>query len=171
MSAPPSLPRPDLTDPVQMAERHLMQVALQYPLAIVAEDVDELDPAGFRAPMHRAIWHAVRQAGGVPAASAMSASAWVQALLRQLPQEVHPLAHELAVASLPTRLDPESGVPPEVFVDSLILRIRLAVVEQQVAERMSALSRATPGSPGERLLGEELTRLHHERARLRARME
>ncbi|WP_238348206.1 DNA primase [Ornithinimicrobium pratense] len=85
-SGPPPLPRPDLRDPVQMAERHLLQVALQYPLAIVPEDVDELEPAGFRAPMHRAVWHAVRTAGGVPAASAMSAAAWVQAVLRHTPR-------------------------------------------------------------------------------------
>ena len=53
-AGPPPMPRPDLSDPVQMAERHLLQVALQYPLAIVPEDVDELDPGGFRAAMHRA---------------------------------------------------------------------------------------------------------------------
>ena len=167
----PSLPRPDLSDPVQMAERHLLQVALQYPLAIVAEDMDELAPEGFRAPMHQAVWHAVRTVGGVHAASTMSASAWVQAVLGQTPPPVHPLVHELAVASVPTRLDPATGTPPEVFVDSLVLRVRLAVLDQQLAERMSALSRATPGSPGERRIGEELNQLHHERARLRARME
>nr|WP_181009986.1 MULTISPECIES: DNA primase [unclassified Ornithinimicrobium] len=170
-NGPPPMPRPDLRDPVQMAERHLLQVALQYPLAIVPEDVDELDPAGFRAPMHRAVWHAVRTAGGVPAASAMSAAAWVQAVVRHTPAEVHPLVHGLTVDPVPSKLDPETGVPTEVFVDSLVLRVRLAGVEQQVAERMSALARATPGSPGERLIAEELNRLHHERARLRARME
>ena len=167
----PSLPRPDLTDPVQMAERHLIQVALQYPLAIVAEDMDELPPEALRAPMHRAVWHAVREAGGVRAASSMSATAWNQAVLGQTPPPVHPLVHELAVASLPTRLDPGSGMPPELFVDSLVLRVRLAGVDQQLAEKMSALARATPGSHGERLLGEELNRLHHQRARLRARTE
>ena len=169
--APPPMARPDLRDPVQMAERHLLQVALQYPLAIVPEDVDELDPAGFRALMHRSIWQAVRSAGGVPAASAMSAAAWVRAVLAHTPPPVHPLIHELAVASVPTRLDPDTGVPPEAFVDSLVLRVRLAVVDQHLAERMSALSRATPGSPGERLIAEELNQLHHQRARLRARME
>ena len=154
-----------------MAERHLIQVALQYPLSIVAEDMDELDPAVLRAPMHRAVWHAVREAGGVRAASSMSATAWNQAVLGQTPPPVHPLVHELAVASVPTRLDPGTGMPPDVFVDSLVLRVRLAGLDQQIAERMSALSRATPGSPGERLLGEELTTLHQQRARLRARME
>lgn len=170
-AGPPPMPRPDLSDPVQMAERHLLQVALQYPLAIVPEDVDELDPGGFRAAMHRAVWHAVREAGGVPTASALSAAAWVQAVLRHTPTEVHPLVHQLTVAPVPTKLDPETGVPPDAFVDSLVLRVRLAVVDQHLAGRMSALSRATPGSPGERLIAEELNQLHHERARLRARME
>lgn len=167
----PSLPRPDLTDPVQMAERHLLQVALQYPLAIAVEDVDELEPAALRAPMHRAVWHAVRAVGGINVAATLSARAWNEAVLTQTPPPAHPLVHELAVAPLPTRLDPETGLPTEIFVDSLVLRVRLAGVEQAVAEKMSALSRATPGSSGERLLAEELNQLHHERARLRARME
>lgn len=154
-----------------MAERHLLQVALQYPLAIYLEDMEGLDPAMLRAPMHRALWHAVRAAGGVEAAAQMAATAWVQAVLGQTPPPVHPLVHELAVAPLPTRLDPETGYPIQAFIDSLVMRVRLAAVEQQVSERMSALSRATPGSPGERLLAEELNRLHHERADLRSRME
>ena len=167
----PDLPRPDLGDPVQVAERHLLQVALQYPLAIYLEDMESLDPALMRAPMHRALWHGVRAAGGVEAAATMSAGAWIQAVLGQTPPPVHPLVHELAVAPLPTRSDPVTGYPSQAFVDSLVLRVRLAAVEQQIAERMSALARATPGTPGERLLGEELNRLHHQRAELRSRME
>jgi DNA primase len=156
---------------VQVAERHLLQVALQYPLAIYLEDMVSLDPALMRAPMHRALWHGVRAAGGVEAASTMSAGAWVRAVLGQTPPPAHPLVHELAVAPLPTRSDPETGYPVQAFVDSLVLRVRLAAVEQQIAERMSALARATPGTPGERLIGEELNALHRQRAALRSRME
>ena len=169
--AQPSLPQPDLRDPVQVAERHLVQVALQYPLAIVPEDMEELTPDALRAAMHRAIWHAMREAGGIEGANGRSARAWVEAVLRQTPPAAHPLVHELAVATLPDRLDPESGMPREAFVDSLVLRVRLAGVEQQIQQEVSALSRAEPGSAEERAVGERLTGLHRDKARLRARME
>lgn len=169
--AEPTLPLPDRRDPVQVAERHLLQVALQYPLAVVPEDMDELAPEALRAAMHRAIWHAMREAGGVRAAAELSARAWVEAVLRATPPAVHPLVHELAVETLPDRLDAESGMPRDAFVDALVLRVRLAGLEQQIAQEVSALSRAEPGSAQERAVGERLNGLHRERARLRARTE
>ncbi|WP_151526584.1 DNA primase [Serinicoccus kebangsaanensis] len=169
--AVPTLPQPDLRDPVQMAERHLVQVALQYPLAIVAEDMDELEPDALRAPMHRAVWHAMREAGGVQGAAQRSARSWVETVLAGTPPPVHPLVHELSVASLPDRLDPETAMPREAFVDWLVLRVRLAGVEQEVAELLGRQARAAEGSPDKRQLDERLMALHRERARLRARME
>ncbi|WP_275106657.1 hypothetical protein [Ornithinimicrobium flavum] len=44
-------------------------------------------------------------------------------------------------------------------------------MEQQIAEQLSALARATPGTPDERLIGEQLNALHRQRAALRSRME
>ncbi|GAA5157224.1 DNA primase [Ornithinimicrobium tianjinense] len=163
----PPVPRPDLTDPVQMAERNLLQVALQYPLAIIAEDMDELGPDQLRAPMHQAVWHALRQVGGVRAAASMSATRWNQAVVSQTPPLVQPLVHELAVAPLPTRLDPLSGLPPETYVDSLVQRVRLAGLEHQIAQTMGAARRAGPGSPEARRLSEELMLLQRRFAALK----
>ena len=169
-AAPPPVPAPDLTDPVQMAERNLLQVALQYPLAIFAEDMDELPAGQLRAPMHQAVWHALQQAGGVWAADGMSAAAWNQAVLAQTPPLVQPLVHELAVAPLPTRLDRETGMPPTVYVDSLVLRVRLAGLEQRIAATMGQAQREPEGSPEARRLVEELMGLQRERAALKDRM-
>lgn len=166
----PSVPRPDLTDPVQVAERNLLQVALQYPLAIVAEDMDELPPSQLRAPMHRAVWHALQQAGGVRAAASMSAATWNQVVLAQTPPLVHPLVQELAVAPLPTRLDPATGMPTEAFVDSLVLRVRLAALEQRIAVTLGQAQREPEGSPQTRRLVEELMGLQREHASLKDRM-
>ncbi|MFK5646345.1 DNA primase [Ornithinimicrobium sp. LYQ121] len=166
----PTLPRPDLTDPVQVAERNLLQVALQYPLAMVAEDMDEIPPQQLRAPMHQAVWHGLREAGGVRGAAGMSGATWIQAVLGQSPPPVHPLVHELAVAPLPVRLDPASGMPPETYVDSLVLRVRLAGLEQQVAQSMGEAQRLPEGSPEARRVVEHLMRLQREHAALKDRI-
>ncbi|MGO0578016.1 DNA primase [Ornithinimicrobium panacihumi] len=165
-----SLPRPDLTDPVQLAERNLLQVALQYPLAIVAEDMDEIQPAQLRAVMHQAIWHGLREAGGPRAAQNMSARSWNEAVIHRTPPLVHALVQELAVSPLPTRLDPASGLPSEAYVDSLVLRVRLAGLEHQIAQTMGQAQRTPEGSPDARRLGEQLMQLQRQRAHLRDRM-
>lgn len=166
----PSLPMPDLTDPVQVAERNLLQIALQYPDAVVAEDMDELGPDQFRAPVHQAMWHALREIGGVRAAATLSARSWTEAVLRSSPPVVQPLVQELAVSPLPTRLDPESGLPPEQYVDSLVARVRLAGVEHQIAQTLGEARRAPEGSPDARRLGEQLMLLQRRRAQLRDEM-
>ena len=50
------------------------------------------------------------------AAAGMSAVSWNQAVLGQTPPLVHPLVQELAVAPLPTKLDPATGMPSEAYV-------------------------------------------------------
>ncbi len=168
--APAPVPLPDLTDPVQVAERNLLQVALQYPLAIVAEDMDELSPDLLRAQLHRAVWHGLQQTGGVRAAAGMSAVMWNQAVLAQTPPLVHPLVQELAVAPLPTRLDPATGMPSEAYVDSLVLRVRLAALEQRIAVALGQWQRQQEGSAEARRLGEDLMQLQREHAALKDRM-
>ncbi|MDO5741129.1 MAG: DNA primase [Ornithinimicrobium sp.] len=166
---PATLPAPDLTDPVQLAERNLLQVGLQYPLAIVAEDMEELPSAQFRAPMHQAVWHALREAGGVLAAAEMSARSWTQAVLEQTPPAVRQLVHELAVAPLPTRLDPASGLPRTAYVDSLVVSIQLAGLEHQIAQTLGQAQRAQQGTPEARRLSEDLMQLQREHAALKDR--
>nr|WP_238695490.1 toprim domain-containing protein [Ornithinimicrobium flavum] len=107
----PSLPPPDLRDPVQVAERHLLQVALQYPLAIYLEDMESLDPALMRAPMHRALWHGVRTAGGVEAAATMSAGAWVRAVLGQTPRRPTPSSTSSPSPRCPRGPTPRPAIP------------------------------------------------------------
>ena len=169
-TAEPVVPVADLSDPVQVAERHLLQVALQYPLAIVAEDMDELPAAQLRAPVHQTVWQALQQAGGVHAAASTSAAGWTQAVLARTPPTVHGLVRELAVAPLPTRLDPQTGMPSEAYVDSLVLRVRLAASEQRISQTISRLQRLTPGIPEARRVDEELMALQREHAALKDRM-
>lgn len=167
----PVLPQPDLRDPVVAAERQLLQVSLQYPACLVAEDVNALPVHGFRAPAHQAIWHGVREAGGVGQAAGMSAAAWTSAVAAHTPPLAAPLVSELAVAGLPVRLDASTGEPPLRYVDSLVDRAVDASLAQRIDSAMSALQRSAPDDPQARVLSEQLTGLHRERARLRARTE
>ncbi len=167
----PILPQPDLRDPVVAAERQLLQVTLQYPACLVADEVNALPVHGFRAPAHQAIWHGVREAGGVGEAAAMSAAAWTSAVAHHTPPLASPMVAELAVAGLPVRLDASTGEPPLRYVDSLVDRAVDASLGQRIEAAMSALQRSAPDDPKARVLSEELTGLHRERARLRARME
>ena len=166
-----TIPRPDLRDPVVAAERQLLQVVLQFPGSLIADEVDALAVEGFRAPAHRALFHGVRQAGGVAAASALSARAWTDAVATHTPPVVAPMVAELAVAPLPVTLEPGSGQPPERYVDSLVWRVMEAGLAQRIADAMSALQRSAPEDPDARRINEQLVVLHQERARLRARME
>ncbi len=45
-----TIPRPDLRDPVVAAERQLLQVVLQFPGSLIADEVDALAVEGFRCP-------------------------------------------------------------------------------------------------------------------------
>lgn len=167
----PILPQPDLRDPVVAAERQLLQVSLQYPACLVADEVNALPVHGFRAPAHQAIWHGVREAGGVGEAAGMSAAAWTSAVAHHTPPLASPMVAELAVAGLPVRLDASTGEPPLRYVDSLVDRAVDASLGQRIEAAMSALQRSAADDPQSRALSEELTGLHRERARLRARME
>ena len=167
----PVLPRPDVRDSVVAAERQLIQVALQYPACLVADDVDALPVHGFRAPAHQAVWHGIREAGGVGQAAAMSASAWTSAVAAHTPPLAAPMVAELAVAGLPVTLDSSTGEPPLRYVDSLVDRALDASLGARIEAAMSALQRGAPDDPQMRALSEELTGLHKERARLRARTE
>lgn len=165
------LPAPDLRNPVVMAERQLLQVILQYPDALLVDEVQLLPAEAFTAPAHRAIWDAIVAAGGLAEATKFSARGWANAVASHAAPAVAELLPEIAVASLPVTLEPETGLPPERYADSLVQRVRDSVVSRKIADAMSALQRAGDDDQLARRLSETLTQLHRERAQLRAGME
>ena len=167
----PSLPPPDLRDPLVAAERQLLQVVLQYPASLAEEAVTELAPEALRAPAHRAVLEGVQAAGGLSAARSLSSQGWAGSVSAATREEAQPLVHELAVAALPVTLEVASGQPPRRYVDSLVGRVKEAGLARQIGDAMSTLQRAEPGSTQERETNERLAVLYRERARLRAGME
>ncbi|WP_311197969.1 hypothetical protein [Ornithinimicrobium sp. INDO-MA30-4] len=154
-----------------MAERQLLQVILQYPDALLVDEVQLLPADAFTAPAHRAIWDAIVAAGGLAEATKFSARGWANAVASHAAPAVAELLPEIAVASLPVTLEAETGLPPERYADSLVHRVRDSVVSRKIADAMSALQRAGDDDQLARRLSETLTQLHRERAQLRAGME
>lgn len=68
------VPAPDLRDPVVLTERQLLQSMLQHPSLFTSQDLDEVDPQGFSAPAHRAVFDAIRSVG--PLVEGLTQTAW-----------------------------------------------------------------------------------------------
>jgi DNA primase len=167
-----SLPVPDLRDPVVFTERQLLQALIQYPGQFTDEAVDSLRPEAFVAPAHRAVLDGIRIAA--PTARRASTAAWVAAVGEAAPLAVRSLVSELSVAPLPTRYDPSSGLPPQRYLDSLVVGVRDAQLGRLIADAMASVRRvqndpdSDPADLRERTMA--LHRLELERVALRERL-
>jgi DNA primase len=166
------LPVPDLRDPVVFTERQLLQALIQYPGQFTDEAVDSLRPEAFVAPAHRAVLDGIRIAG--PTARKASTAAWVAAVGEAAPLAVRGLVSELSVAPLPTRYDTSSGLPPQRYLDSLVVGVRDAQLGRLIADAMASVRRvqndpdSDPADLRERTMA--LHRLELERVALRERL-
>lgn len=94
------MPAPNLSDPIIRAERQLLQSMLQHPALFSSADLDAVEPEGFSAPAHRAIFDAVREVG--PLEQGMSLPSWHARVDDATPLSVAPLVAELSVAPFPS---------------------------------------------------------------------
>jgi len=161
------LARPDLRDPVVSAERQLLQAVLQFPSLIDPAGFESITADSFSAPAHRAVLDAIRVAGGIEAAK--EPGQWTDRVSEAAALTVRPLISELAVASLPARFDPQTGLPDRRYVDELVVRIQEVVLTRQIGDAISAMRRVPPDdSAGGRELGVHLQVLQRELATLRS---
>ena len=130
-----ALPVPDLRDPVVFTERQLLQALIQYPGQFADATVDALRPEAFVAPAHRAVLDGIRIAA--PPRDAASTAAWVAAVGEAAPLAVRGLVSELSVAPLPTRYDASTGLPPQRYLDSLVVGVRDAGLGRLIADAMA----------------------------------
>ncbi len=166
------LPMPDPRDPVVAAERQLLQVLLQFPTVLRPGAIDVLTSEAFSAPAHRAVFDGIRiahAAGGSP-----SEQAWLSAVTEAAPTVVAGLISELAVTTLPTRMDPLTGLPTSRYVEELFARVRTIGLTRQIGDAMSELRRLehaeTPDHDRSRQLGMQLQELQRELAALKEAM-
>ena len=163
---PDAMPRPDLRDPVVFAERQLLQAVLQFPSAVDQGLYDSIEPASFSAPAHRAVHDAVAAAGGLQAAPATAV--WADKVAEAAAATVRTLVSELAVAPVPARVDPATGMPDARYVNELLIRVREVSLTRRIGDAMSALRRMDSGDPAAaRALAVELQTLQRELATLR----
>ncbi|MEP6798464.1 MAG: toprim domain-containing protein, partial [Lapillicoccus sp.] len=167
------MPRPDLRDPVAMLERQLLQVVLQFPHLIAVGELEAIDPSAFGAPAHRAVFDGVVGAGLLP--GDRSAATWTDAVRQAAPSAVHGLVSELAVATLPVRMEKATGQPSRRYVASLTMRLREMTLTRRISDALSQLRRLDTSGEGDparqRELGVELQTLQRELATLRIQEE
>ncbi len=168
----PALPMPDRRDPVVMAERQLLQVLLQFPTVLAPDAIDLLTPESFAAPAHRAVFDGLRIAQG--SSDRGNARSWMATVTEAAPSAVAGLVSELAVDSLPTRMDPMTGLPTSRYVDELFARVRTIALTRRIADAMSEMRRLdhaeTPDPHRSRELATSLQVLQRELATIKAGM-
>ena len=166
------MPVPDRRDPVVHAERQLLQVLLQFPTVFKSGAIDLLTPEAFSAPAHRAVFDGIRIAHH--SGDKGNARAWTSAVTEAAPSPVAGLVSELAVDTLPTRMDASTGLPTSRYVDELFDRVRTIALTRQIADSMSEMRRLdhaeTPSPERTRELGIQLQTLQRELAAIKAGM-
>ena len=146
---------------------------LQHPSMFSPEDLDAVEPEGFAAPAHRAVFAAVREVG--PLDQGTSLSGWHARIDEATPLAVAPLVAELSVAPLPVVHDQSTGAPPPHYTRSLLVRVREVAIGRRISDAMSQMRRlaADPSSDQSALreLSLTLQGLERERAALRAELQ
>jgi len=163
---PPAF-RIDPRDPVARVEREALECLLQFPQLVPQADADALGPEAFEVPAYRGVHHAVRAAGGIVTAVAMTPVAWAEAVREAAPDAVANLVTELAVAPLPV---PEVGEALEWYAVSLILRVAEFQVTRQIGSLKSRVQRLEADDPTYQQAFADLLRAEALRRGLRDRL-
>jgi DNA primase len=132
----PTPPAPD--DPRLHRQREALKAALQVP-AIAGPGYDELPDQAFTHPAYVLVHRAIKAAGGV--CSGREGPAWLEAVVTECPKDVRGLVSELAVEPLEL---PQKNTEEVRYVASIVSGLRLALVDEQIAEIKSRLQRTNP---------------------------
>jgi DNA primase len=132
----PAIPARD--DPRLHRQREVLKSALQVP-TIAGPAYDELPEEAFTHPSYVQVHRAVQVAGGV--CGGREGSAWLEAVVAECSPEVRGLVSELAVEPLEL---PRKNTDEVRYVASVVAGVRLALVDEQIAEIKSRLQRTNP---------------------------
>lgn len=162
----PGMPAPDERDPVVRAEAQLLECLLQFPMNVPEQELSQVSSTDFTAPAHRALFAGV-MAAGPP--GQRTPAVWLDDVKAGVPQVAHQLLFRYAVATLPVRLEAETGGPPLRYARSLLVRVREVALLSEINQAMSELRRSEPDSARE--IAQRLTALQKDLTRLRASVE
>lgn len=129
---------PARDDPRLHRQREALKAALQVP-AIAGPAYDELPEQAFTHPAYVQVHRAVHAAGGV--CGGREGPAWLDAVVTECPTDVRGLISELAVEPLEL---PQKNIEEVRYVGSIVAGVRLALVDEQIAEIKSRLQRTNP---------------------------
>jgi DNA primase len=127
----------NLNDPIMRFERQVLEVLLQVPEAVQAEQLIQIVRGGFSHPSHNAVLVAV----GSSSAS-LGQSTWMQTVASACAPELLPLLREIAAQPLPAA-DPE-GL--KRYGEGVIARALVNVLAREKADLLAELRRVEPGS-------------------------
>jgi DNA primase len=161
--APQSIPRPNPRDPVTRTERQVLEVVLQVPHLVPADQFAQLDSATFTAPAYRAVHDAVAGAGGLPS---RPDAGWAERVREHAPSPVAGLVTELAVAPIPA---PQTEMGLARYARSIVSGLREVQIGRSKAELLGRLQRTDPVAESElfQQIQRELMALEQQRRALR----
>ncbi|NKX56912.1 toprim domain-containing protein, partial [Arthrobacter mobilis] len=157
----PAFTRPDLRDPAVRMERQALEVALQQPALLDADQWQRFAAARFSAPAHAAVHAAIGAAG----LSGATASQWVERVRQEVPEELRSFVSELAVTPLPAR----DGDALHLYCRGIMNRMFDLQITELKAEKMGRLQRMDPAADPEAFaqINRELMELEMQRRALR----
>ncbi|NKX49082.1 DNA primase, partial [Arthrobacter deserti] len=159
--AAPAFSRPDPRDPVVRMERQALEVALQQPALLDADQWQRFAQARFGAPAHAAVHAAIGAAGR----SGATPSQWVERVRQEVPEELRSFVSELAVSPLPAR----DGEGLQLYCRGIMNRMFDLQITHLKAEKMGQLQRMDPAADPEAFaqINRELMELGMQRRALR----
>ena len=152
----------DPRDPTARRERESLEVVLQHPTLLSAEQWRAFYTSRFTVPQYAAVHAAVKRAG----ASGASPQHWVDAVRDAVPEEIGAVVSELAVREIPART--EADVVR--YCQDIMNRLFALQIQHQKEELLGRLQRLGPDGAHDEFvrLNEELMRLEARRRALRA---
>src|SRR5690606_13146433 len=134
--------RPDARDPAARLEKEALEVVLQQPTLLSAEQWPAFYAADFKVPAFAVVHSGIRAAGMAGATPAQ----WVEQVRQEVPAELAPLVGELAVTPLPARTEDDLIR----YCRDIMNRLFELQITHQKADLMGRLQRMGPdGDPAE----------------------
>ncbi|TLP78878.1 DNA primase [Nesterenkonia sphaerica] len=157
-----AFPRPDTRDPAVMMERQALEVILQHPTRLTAEQWEEIFTVRFSAPAHLAVHDGIR----IAAAEASDPRTWVESVRQEVPEPLRGFVSELAVTALPAR-DEEHL---DRYCQEILNRLVELQIQHEKANLLGQLQRMDPQESAEayRRVNAELMELERRRRALRS---
>ncbi|WBL18796.1 DNA primase [Citricoccus sp. NR2] len=154
--------RPDLNDPVSRMEKEALEVVLQQPTQLSAEQWQAFYTSQFKVPAFAAIHSGVMAAGSAGA----TPTNWVDKVVDEVPQPLASLVAELAVTSLPARTEEDLAR----YCRDIMNRLFELQITHRKADLMGQLQRLGAEADSETFtkINEELMELEQRRRALRS---